>query len=232
MVAQKEISRRSLNAGIGTATYYQRHYASRSWQWYQHLLSHVVRFSQPGPILDVGCGAGLFVEAAQQWGFDCSGIDGSIEAVRIASLRLPNNRIAQHFLSDPFPFEDHRFQTVIMHQVIEHLEPDAGFSAASECLRVLRPGGMLYVSSPSKANHAQRMADSTHICMYSPTELHRLLASIGFVDIAPMNSARDAFGKNKIARLLARGLFRIFHWDLLSASADCRAYSPIAKYHG
>jgi len=47
-------------------------------------------FAEQGPLLDVGCGRGEFLEAARDRGFDALGIDldqAAVEAARSAGLR-------------------------------------------------------------------------------------------------------------------------------------------------
>src|SRR6266851_1002275 len=156
-----------VNQGEGSQQYYEQYYSSRDWRFYRGILWDVIRYSEPGPILDVGAGTGFIVEGFLRWGIDCTGIEGSKEAVDIARKRFPQANLLQHFLSDPFPFPDQMFQTVIMNQVIEHLEPTVVENSVAESYRVLRPGGMLYVTSPSKFNQYERNADPTHINLCS-----------------------------------------------------------------
>src|SRR5439155_18828113 len=112
-----------VNEGVGSMHYYEQYYSSRDWRSYKDILSEVIHFTEPGPILHVGAGTGFIVEGFLRWGIDCRGIEGSKEALEIARRRFPKINLLQHFLSDPFPFPDHMFQAVIMNQVIEHLEP-------------------------------------------------------------------------------------------------------------
>ena len=53
--------------------YFEQQYGPRGWEWYNRL-ANVVEHSKPGPILDVGAGHRLFVEAATRWGLDCVGL--------------------------------------------------------------------------------------------------------------------------------------------------------------
>ena len=217
------------NIGVGDGTYFEKWYADRDWRFYRAILSEVIFYSEPGPILDVGAGTGLLVEAALRWGLHCVGIEGSGEAVEIGRQRYPNLSLRRHLLSEPLPFADESFQTVLMNQVIEHLEPNVARYTVSETVRVLRPNGMVMITSPSRFNKYERMADPTHINMYSPTELHNLVASAGFRDIVATDYPLDLLGQNYVSRKVMSLLFPLTRWDHLSATANCRGYKRPAE---
>jgi SAM-dependent methyltransferase len=212
------------NQGIGTGKYFNQYYASRDWRSYRFLLRLVMDYAEPGPILDVGAGTGLFVEGAMRWGLTCQGLEGSSEAIAIARKRYPDIQLIQHMLSEPFPFPAEMFGTVVMNQVIEHLESLVARRAVAEAFRVLQPGGMLFVASPSVFNAYERTADPTHIHLYSPRELRDLLVSTGFMESRAMDSPLDLLGSSKFGRKIMSVVFRRVHWERLSATANCIAY--------
>ena len=213
-----------VDAGVGDRNYYETWYTSRDWRFYAWLLAQMVEHSAPGPILDMGAGVGYVVEGAQRWGLDCCGIEGSRDAVEMGLRRWPPLRLRQHFLSEPLPFPNGSFQTVVMNQVIEHLEPEVAQRAVAEIFRVLRPGGVAMIYSPSRFNEYERRVDPTHINLYSPTELRKLLLSGGFRRVVSLDDPLPIFGQNRVGRRLATTVFRVTRWDRLSASANARAY--------
>ena len=89
-------------------------YASRTWEFYLSILTQIIAYSMPGPILDVGAGTGFLVECATRWGLDCKGIEGSPAAIEIARNRCASLQLTQVLLSDHFPFKTRSFQTVVM----------------------------------------------------------------------------------------------------------------------
>src|SRR5690348_1334043 len=168
------------NAGVGSRDYFQMLYASRSWEHYRPVLAHVVANSAPGPILDVGAGPGLFVEVATRWGLDCQGIEGSQDAVDIGLQRYPGLRLGRHLLSAPFPFANESFQTVLLHQVIAHLEPEVARNVLSEAARTMRHGGLILIFSPGRFNKVIRRNSppcESWSQMYTPGELGALLTA-------------------------------------------------------
>jgi SAM-dependent methyltransferase len=225
--SQEENIEPMINQGIGNEEYYKHYYLSRDWRSYRTLFSKIMAFSEPGPILDIGAGVGHVVEGALKWGFDCIGIEGSISAVEIAHQRCPNIPLVHHLLSETLPFADESFQTIIMNQVIEHLEPQVVNNTLSESYRILKKGGFLLITSPSKFNIAEKKEDSTHINMYSPSELARTLKENKFEKIQSFNSPLNFLGTNYIGQKIAVFIFKITRWDFLSATSNCIAYKAL-----
>lgn len=56
-----------MHVGVGSREYFEQLYASRTWEYYRPVLAHIIANSVPGPILDLGAGTGLLVEAATRW---------------------------------------------------------------------------------------------------------------------------------------------------------------------
>jgi len=48
----------------------------------------------------------------------------------------------------PYPWKEHTFDYVILHHVIEHLEPENQKKAVRECSRILKQGGKLIMHYP------------------------------------------------------------------------------------
>ena len=93
--------------------------------------------------LDVGCATGIFLEAATQAGWDVEGIDISSYAVKQAQEKGMRARVAE--LSSA-GFADATFDVVTLWDIIEHVtEPTA---VLAECERILKPGGILAISTP------------------------------------------------------------------------------------
>jgi SAM-dependent methyltransferase len=127
-------------------------------------------------------------------------------------------------LSEVLPFAAASFQTVVLNQVIEHLEPGTAKHVATEALRVLRPGGMLLVTAPSKANTAEAKADPTHINMMSPGELRALLLEQGFARTEPFDSPLPLLGRGRVQFGVVSALFKMVRLDALSATANVMAF--------
>ena len=51
-------------------------------------------------------------------------------------------------ISKGLPFDDGQFDAVYHSHVLEHLDPAAGRALLAECLRVLKPGGVVRIVVP------------------------------------------------------------------------------------
>src|SRR4029077_3792404 len=98
-------------------------------------------------ILDVACGTGYGTAM-----LGAVGADLSFEALRYAR-RHPAAYVASDAARLPF---GRRFDAVVSFETIEHV-PDPGRFVA-ECARVLRPGGLLLVSTPNRDLWSPRSA--------------------------------------------------------------------------
>lgn len=101
----------------------------------------------PAPMLDFGCGDGLFTEAI-------FGRQNGIYGCDIAKRELPSARdsgVYRHGVQfadgHHLPYRDGAFGTVYSNSVIEHI-PDPQ-NVLPELARVLRPGGLLVLTVPS-----------------------------------------------------------------------------------
>ena len=137
----------------GTMTYarWQFEQGHRTIQYYLDFTTQEEMF-RDRRVLDVGCGAGgktcyfATLEAEGVWGIDAV---ESYERQASAFSREQGLEHLTHFVTGDaadMPFDDGFFDTIILNDTVEHLtEP---VRALLECLRVLRPGGNLYVNFP------------------------------------------------------------------------------------
>ena len=105
-------------------------------------------------VLDIGCGEGKFTRALTKLFAQVSGVDvkaSKIDEVRSAALAEGMNVDFQIGSGDSLPFGDDHFDTVIFSNSLHHM-PDPRL-ALKEALRVLKPGGFLYVMEPVPAGN-------------------------------------------------------------------------------
>jgi len=100
-----------------------------------------------GSVLDVGCGIGLFVEEAKRHGWQAYGVEMNPAAVQYAREH-GNLQVTEHDAEDRLPFQSNSIDVVTLFGVIEHLEEPA--KALTEGYRVLRPGGVLMIQTPTE----------------------------------------------------------------------------------
>jgi SAM-dependent methyltransferase len=99
-------------------------------------------------VLDAGCGVGDHVEWLLEQGASVVGVDASERAVETARERVGDAEdpagaatFRHADLTDPLPFDDARFDVVLSHLVLDHLEDLA--PAFAEFHRVSAAGGTL-----------------------------------------------------------------------------------------
>lgn len=131
--------------------------ADRLEQWYRRfVLCDHLRFveralresGEPGLVLDVGCGGGLFLQMLARRGQkEVAGLDFSLEAANVAWRRSGVPAVCAT-LSRP-PFAAGSCSAITMFHVLEHLYDPASHLQAAHGL--LRPGGRLIVQVPNAA---------------------------------------------------------------------------------
>jgi predicted SAM-dependent methyltransferase len=65
----------------------------------------------------------------------------------------------RHDSTERYPFEDECFEWAYSEHFIEHLAPDEGTAWLADVRRVLRPGGLIRVSTPSLARYLKAYVD-------------------------------------------------------------------------
>lgn len=129
----------------------------------------IPRYDLPFPegsrILEVGCGGGKTAKALMERGYSVVGVDFSEEAVSECASRLGIEAVCAGVCD--LPFGDGEFDGVSLVHVTEHLGPGERSLAASEILRVLKPGGAVFLRTFSegdqRASKGIRTGDGTVI---------------------------------------------------------------------
>lgn len=102
-------------------------------------------------VLDIGCNAGSFSLVWAEAGSQVSGIDINGELVGIARERAAEARVAVDFRvgsAVALPWRDATFDVIVMPELLEHVEDWS--SCLAEAARVLRPGGLMMVSTTNR----------------------------------------------------------------------------------
>lgn len=113
-------------------------------QKYQVLLKEFNTFNRNNRILDVGCGSGFFLAEAQREGWESTGTefgDDAVEFCRTKNLNVLEGSV------ESIDFADNYFDVITSFEVIEHLS--FPFPHMKELHRILRPGGLLYMTTPN-----------------------------------------------------------------------------------
>lgn len=106
----------------------------------------------PAHVLDVGCAGGYVSVLLQRSGYEVTGIE--LNEAMAAQARERGVRVLEHDLEEPAPLADGAVDGVHACEIIEHLFDTEGFLV--DMARVLRPGGVLVVSTPNLNSLANR----------------------------------------------------------------------------
>lgn len=148
---------------------------------------HEVVYEQLAPrcagldVLEAGCGEGYGADLIARAARRVIGLDYDDAAVAHVRASYPRVEAIQGNLA-ALPLPDAAVDVVVNFQVIEHLWDQAQFIA--ECARVLRPGGLLMVSTPNRITFSpgrDTPINPFHTRELNAAELTELLVDGGFV---------------------------------------------------
>lgn len=127
-------------------------------------------------IVDVGCGAGGFLGPLARFG-TVRGFDDSPELVGVCRERGLDAELAGALA---LPLEEASADLVTLFDVIEHIPDDVG--ALAEARRILRPGGMVFLSTPAyQFLYANNDRVAHHQRRYTRGLLRRRIVAAGLV---------------------------------------------------
>lgn len=145
--------------------------------------SRFVRFFRGfDPVLDIGCGRGVFLELLSAAGIDSVGVDHSHEA-----LDYCRNKGLSVYCQDARSFlteNPGRFGGISCSHVIEHMGYEDAMSFLELCRQALRPGGRLLLVTPNPEDLTVISGifwlDPTHVRPYPRPLLESMLRATGF----------------------------------------------------
>lgn len=150
----------------------------------KRVLIELERLAPDRRLLDVGCAAGFFMEAAQDRGWSVHGLEVSEYAARYAreQLHLPVDLYSITKAPEPLP----KFDVITLWDTIEHL--DRPELALRNLRRLLPSNGILAISTGDYGSIARRLcgrkwrlfSDPTHRFFFDERTLKRLLSEAGF----------------------------------------------------
>jgi SAM-dependent methyltransferase len=153
-------------------------------------------------VLDLGCGDGSWLDTIGPRYRSAIGIDISRDGMDSRTGDAPSWRFIKADLGEGLPFENGIADAIRANQVIEHVRDPRAL--AVEAHRVLRPGGLLFLTTPNirYVRHLVRLAlfgrgpmtsahvpgpsrewDDGHLHYFTPGDLRRIVFAAGFSSI-------------------------------------------------
>jgi 2-polyprenyl-3-methyl-5-hydroxy-6-metoxy-1,4-benzoquinol methylase len=134
------------------------------------------------PVLDLGCGRGVFLGLAAEAGIEAVGVDHSQESLEICRRKgfAVHHENAIRFLSE----SPRRFGGIFCSHLIEHMSYEEATRFLDLCHQALVPGGRLLVVTPNPEDLAVISQifwlDPTHVRPYPKLLVERMLTAAGF----------------------------------------------------
>ncbi|MBI3783479.1 MAG: class I SAM-dependent methyltransferase [Deltaproteobacteria bacterium] len=170
--------------------------------------------------LDVGCATGIFLEAATQSGWQTLGID--ISSYALERARAKGFHVERGSLPG-LALPEGSFDVITMWDLFEHVPDPASLLTA--CHRLLKPGGVLAISTPDAGSFAARLLRGKwlgfrcideHLYFFSRLTITQMLTAANF-------AVRDIHAVGKylsLPRMIARLRFYTRIGALLLQSMD------------
>jgi 2-polyprenyl-3-methyl-5-hydroxy-6-metoxy-1,4-benzoquinol methylase len=149
-------------------------------------LDDVLALTRKGPVVDVGCGRGEWLEVLKESGVDAYGIDLNPQFVGGCMARGLDVRLAdalQHLADVP----ERSLAAVTALHVAEHLPIEALVELVDLSVRALQPGGLLILETPNPdslvVGASTFYIDPGHIRPLNPRYLAFLVGARGLADV-------------------------------------------------
>ncbi len=137
--------------------YTREYYECPCYDYTGYRLEKIVALVRPLPgrrILDLGCGPGEIAVRCARQGAEVFGVDVSRDALKLSAERAAGNNVKLNLFEFDgccIPFSDSAFDSVVLSDVVEHIDDHTVSCLFQECHRVLKPKGHVVIhTSPTR----------------------------------------------------------------------------------
>lgn len=169
----------------GSLTLFANNSFKRLVQWHYPYAKLLYDSKFYGPLLDIGCGRGSFLDACKsvKADWDLTGLE--MDRTLAADVRALGHRVlvgdASQVLEE-LP-EEVNFEIIHLSHIIEHMQPHELLRLLTNSIRALRKGGVLIVRTPNWSHPAVSGGgfwhDFSHVRPYPLESFEPVLASLG-----------------------------------------------------
>ncbi|MEN9563418.1 MAG: hypothetical protein RIR73_1662 [Chloroflexota bacterium] len=169
------------NSNISGQGYDEYMEISDNWvKTFTRRLKQVAPYKSSGKALDIGCGPGYFLTAAQKLGFDVYGLDPSDYIVAQAQKTWGDK--VQLGLIESANYAPESFDLVVAFDTFEHIYEPKKFLSAIH--KVLKPGGVLAITTPDPTSTLSKISGKNwvsyklpeHVFYWSPETIRKVLS--------------------------------------------------------
>lgn len=135
----------------------------------RHSIEHMfLNDTSPGKLLEVGCGDGALLKRMQalQWDVEGQDVDPNVAGLALEGVKVHCGELRKLSLSE------NSYDAIVSNHVIEHADDPAAFLA--DCLKLLRPGGVLVVTTPNPESYGHGVFGARWRGLEPPRHLHLL----------------------------------------------------------
>ncbi len=169
--------------------------------YFRKKIDLIEKYKEPYFLLDVGCGAGVFLSCAKKRGWKVLGIDLSEDAVKYTKAKGLNvNKVS---LEDLKPKE--KYDVITVFQTIEHIPDPIKFLEKARSL--LKDSGVLFLTTPSRDDFLGKLMGKKWFGYYN-------LEHLFFFDKKSMEILLKKSGFTKISVVKEKGRMLGFPWIL------------------
>ncbi|MDZ4401097.1 class I SAM-dependent methyltransferase [Prosthecobacter sp.] len=169
-------------------------------------------------MLDVGCGQGFLLECARQFGIPSVGLEGSERALEKCRELHPLVDARLWHGGETLPLDSASVGGAVLNEFVDHIFPEQNDLLFRELQRVLLPGGVIIVKSPSRHNRFD--IDQGHVTFFSPSEFRAFVESHGFDVISQPFVAQPLLGPSAFASRLVRLAAKVVGKEKIAARID------------
>ncbi len=153
---------------------------------YELEFKFIDKISGPGKVLDVGCGAGLFLDVFKANGYSCHGVEFGAEAAAAASKKhqIYTGNFSKLGITE-------KFDLIVFRGVIEHIPQPRAY--LDEAVRLLDNGGYIFITSTPNADAFScelfkekwnQHVPEAHLMHFRPDHFEQYFRSVGLEIIA------------------------------------------------
>ena len=159
-------------------------------------------YPKKGNLLDIGCGAGFFLNIAKERGWNCHGMEILLEYIKYAQENLALQHIRLESLDEPLSYDKNVFDVITLWDLIEHLRNP--LNSLKKINHIMKPGGLLVMWTPNVKNAIFLKEKWTgykilqHFYFFSGYSLKNILEKAGFkIVFLKTNKARKGLFESK-----------------------------------